>query len=102
MNPLPYFMVQAYECPPFFRDDWLNDYHDMLHTDAGEGSSRPSIVTSDYRFVYLGRKVHPGPLSPPSIPQGLPISCELGKACTAATYIVHRSSPPLIHEIVDI
>jgi len=54
VNEFPAY--KAYECPPFFRDDWLNDYHDMLHTDAGEGSSRPSIVTSDYRFVYLGRK----------------------------------------------
>ncbi|CAL5220025.1 g1971 [Coccomyxa viridis] len=53
---------QAYSTPPFFRDDWLNDYYDMRsggkhsdgwHEDEG-GRSHDSIVNSDYRFVYLG------------------------------------------------
>ncbi|BDA42235.1 2-oxoglutarate and iron-dependent oxygenase JMJD4 [Coccomyxa sp. Obi] len=43
-------------------DDWLNDYYDMRQTShetasPSEGnSSQENIVTSDYRFVYLGPK----------------------------------------------
>ena len=53
-------VVQAYDTPDFFSDDWLNDYHDMRakmqETDCGQASQLrpPAVATSDYRFVYLG------------------------------------------------
>ncbi|EIE20714.1 Clavaminate synthase-like protein [Coccomyxa subellipsoidea C-169] len=52
----------AYVLPEYFRDDWLNEYYDMRQTShqaasTGNGThSQENIVTSDYRFVYLGPK----------------------------------------------
>lgn len=54
--------MQAYSCPVFFRDDWLNDYHcglaghEEAQAAAGGRRSQQDIITSDYRFVYLGPK----------------------------------------------
>ncbi|KAL6785224.1 hypothetical protein ACKKBG_A02960 [Auxenochlorella protothecoides x Auxenochlorella symbiontica] len=64
---------QAYTCPPIFMDDWLNEWHDVLRHGQpacnGDGSSpappaasRSSLVTSDYRFVYLGPEGSSTPL----------------------------------------
>ena len=50
-------LLQAYTCPPFFQDDWLNDYYDMRHNAAEPAPSQHDVITSDYRFVYLGPKV---------------------------------------------
>ncbi|CAL8468075.1 g7614 [Coccomyxa elongata] len=53
---------KAYVLPQYFRDDWLNDYYDMRQTShqtasASNGhTNQENIVTSDYRFVYLGPK----------------------------------------------
>ncbi|KAK9816935.1 hypothetical protein WJX72_007187 [[Myrmecia] bisecta] len=67
---------KAYQLPHYFREDWLNEYYDMRQSAArtapaapahecgdgateaaGEPSRRQAdIVTSDYRFVYLGPK----------------------------------------------
>ena len=51
--------LQAYECPRYFQDDWLNDYFDVLCKEPSD--SKPSaidgVIDSDYRFVYLGKKV---------------------------------------------
>ncbi|KAK9901594.1 hypothetical protein WJX75_003934 [Coccomyxa subellipsoidea] len=53
---------KAYVLPEYFRDDWLNEYHDMRQTSHHSAStsngctSQENIVTSDYRFVYLGPK----------------------------------------------
>jgi hypothetical protein len=44
---------QAYECPPFFLDDWLNEWLDARRARSG-GEEGGGIQTSDYRFVYLG------------------------------------------------
>ena len=51
-------LLQAYTSPPFFTDDWLNDYFDMRHNvaDIEPAPSQQDIITSDYRFVYLGPK----------------------------------------------
>jgi hypothetical protein len=60
--------MQAYDCPVYFTDDWLNDYHDLLRNAPEEGESQANINTSDYRFVYLGREVNAPsrPHSPPT------------------------------------
>lgn len=42
---------QAYTCPPFFQDDWLNDWYDAQHA---KRTPSAGDVASDYRFVYLG------------------------------------------------
>ncbi|KAK2078094.1 hypothetical protein QBZ16_003962 [Prototheca wickerhamii] len=41
---------QAYTCPTYFCDDWLNSWYDRRR--AEEETAAPT--TSDYRFVYLG------------------------------------------------
>eukprot|EP00884_Botryococcus_braunii_P006407 jgi/Botrbrau1/15768/Bobra.4_1s0130.2 len=49
---------KAYDLPVYFCDDWLNYYYDARQGHSGDEGSREgrlaSIVTSDYRFVYLG------------------------------------------------
>ena len=51
--------MQAYDCPVYFQDDWLNTYFDLLS--KGGATSKPNpedgIIESDYRFVYMGKKV---------------------------------------------
>ena len=51
-------LLQAYTCPPFFQDDWLNDFYDLKQAAcAGQqpmSHRQEDIVTSDYRFLYLG------------------------------------------------
>lgn len=55
-------MLQAYKCPHYFTDDWLNDYFDLRHSKIASCQSQEGprdVMTSDYRFIYLGRKVLP-------------------------------------------
>lgn len=44
---------RAYECPVYFRDDWLNLYYDTLKCTSA--SDDTTADTSDYRFVYMGK-----------------------------------------------
>lgn len=70
---------QAYRCPPFFQDDWLNEWCDTRvqqqqqgeqqgeqegqvgagaqpnhAAQRGPSTAQRDVATSDYRFVYLG------------------------------------------------
>ncbi len=60
---------EAYVTPPYFREDWLNEYYIHAHkrklahacaeaspTGAAESSDLDAINESDYRFVYAGPK----------------------------------------------
>lgn len=71
---------KAYQTPCYFQEDWLNEFYDMRHSShchsspspaeeagderqagaamPGESSGRCDVVSSDYRFVYLGCKVN--------------------------------------------
>lgn len=66
-NPTYDDWLQAYTCPPFFSDDWLNEWLDAkaaagtagaaaVEPDATgtAGSGGAPVACSDYRFVYLG------------------------------------------------
>ena len=44
---------QAYHCPSFFFDDWLNELYDARE----QPQPQHDVRTADYRFVYLGAKV---------------------------------------------
>lgn len=56
--PSPLSPWQAYSCPQYFGDDWLNDWYDSLHDNKEVTAVWPdSVVTRDYRFVYLGPAV---------------------------------------------
>lgn len=44
----------AYQCPVYFEDDWLNHYYDVTRRHSTTRSER--MKTSDYRFVYMGKK----------------------------------------------
>ena len=63
---------QAYTCPAFFQDDWLNEWFDSQQQQQQEAAPAPQqadvdgqqqgpsaggIQASDYRFVYLGPAV---------------------------------------------
>ena len=51
--------LQAYQCPRYFQDDWLNNYFDVLCKEPSDSkpSASDGVIDSDYRFVYLGKKV---------------------------------------------
>ena len=45
---------QAYSCPAYFQDDWLNFWLDSRARAAAGSPATATAKTSDYRFVYLG------------------------------------------------